>query len=286
MKPSALHCLVVLCAITICAVSQINSSPTQQAKVGSFDDQTDVGQVKKPGSAAFDREGEKYTIKGSGANMWSNRDEFHFVWKRMKGDFILTTRAQLVGKGVDPHRKIGWDVRSSLEPDSPHGAAVVHGDGLTSLQFRRTKAGVTEEIRSSIKAADVVQLERKGNTYTMSVARFGEPFVTAHLSDLALGDEVYVGLFVCSHNPEVTEHAVFRDVRITIPAQDNFVPYRDYIGSNLEVLDVASGNRRVLHTSPDSLQAPNWTTDGKALIYNSKGQLYRFDLINKTPDSH
>ena len=37
------------------------------------------------------------------------------------------------------------------------------------------------------------------------------------------------------------------------------------------------------HTSPDSLQAPNWTNDGKALIYNSKGRLYRFDLKGKTP---
>ena len=28
----------------------------------------------------------------------------------------------------------------------------------------------------------------------------------------------------------------------------------------------------------DSLQAPNWTPDGKALIYNRNGKLYRFDL--------
>jgi len=282
MKPKTLHCLAVLGAITICGASQIHSSPTQQ-QVGSFEGQTDVGQVKKPGSATFDSEDQTYTIQGSGANMWLGRDDFHFVWKRMKGNFILTTRAELIGKGVDPHRKIGWDVRSSLEPDSPHGAAVVHGDGLTSLQFRRTKAGVTEEARSSIKAPDVIQLERKGNKYSMSVARFGEPFATEHVSELALGDEVYVGLFVCAHNPDVIEKAVFRDVRITIPAKDDFAPYRDYIGSNLEVMDVASGNRKVVHTTPDSLQAPNWTTDNKALIYNRNGRLYRFDWITKTP---
>jgi Tol biopolymer transport system component len=33
----------------------------------------------------------------------------------------------------------------------------------------------------------------------------------------------------------------------------------------------------------DSLQAPNWTPDGKALIYNHNGRLFRFDLGTKQP---
>jgi hypothetical protein len=78
--------------------------------------------------------------------------------------------------------------------------AAVHGDGLTSLQFRRSKGGLTEEVRSSLKASDVIQLERKGDTYTMSAARFGDSFVTQQVTDLALGEEVYIGLYVCSHN--------------------------------------------------------------------------------------
>ena len=106
-------------------------------------------------------------------------------------------------------------------------------------------------------------------------------FVTEQVSDLTLGDEVYVGLYVCSHNKDVMEKAVFRDVRITVPVKDDFVPYRDYIGSNLEILNVESGNRTVVYSSPESLQAPNWTTDGKALIYNSGGRLHRFDLAKE-----
>ena len=117
----------------------------------------------------------------------------------------------------------------------------------------------------------------------MAVARFGEPFVTEQVSDISLGDDVYVGIFVCSHNNNVVEKAVFRDVRITVPAKDEFVPYRDYIGSNLEILDVQSGHRKVIYSVPDSLQAPNWTKDGKALIYNRNGRLYRFDLTRKAP---
>src|SRR6185295_10650956 len=59
---------------------------------------------------------------------------------------------------------------------------------------------------------------------------------TQETSGVSLGDEVYAGLYVCSHNNSVVEKAVFRDVEITVPARDNFVPYREYIGSNLEVI--------------------------------------------------
>jgi TolB protein len=159
----------------------------------------------------------------------------------------------------------------------------VHGDGLTSLQFRRTAGANTEELKSTLTAADVIQLERKGNHYTMSVARFGQPFVTSELGDLELGDELFVGLFVCSHNPDVAEMAVFKDVRITIPAPKNFVPYRDYLGSRLETLDVETGDRRVLFETPEGIEAPNWTPDGSTLIYNSRGRMFRFPLAEKKP---
>lgn len=274
--------ILVLTTLALCFCVTSISAFSQQPSLGAFAGQTDVGNPSKLGSATYNSDKQEYTVVGSGTNMWLGRDEFHFLWQRLKGNFILTARAEFVGKGVEAHRKIGWSVRSSLDADASHATAVVHGDGLTSLQFRRTTAANTEEVKSSLQAADVIQFERKGDMLIMSVARFGEPFVSEQVS-LALGDEVYVGLFVCSHNQDVVEKAVFRDVRITVPARDNFVPYREYIGSNLEVMDVATGTRRILYQAPDSLQAPNWTKDGRALIYNSNGRLYRFDLAKKTP---
>jgi Tol biopolymer transport system component len=250
--------------------------------LGLFEGHADVGTVSRPGTVAYDTARQLYTISGSGANMWNGHDDFHLVWKRMRGDFMLTARAEFEGEGVDPHRKLGWMIRSSLDANSQHVSVAVHGDGLVSLQFRRTAGGTTEEVQSPVNGADVIQLERTGGRYIMSVARFGDAF-TAEQVDVVLGDEVYIGLFVCAHNNTVVEQATFRDVRITTPARADFVPYRDYIGSNLEVLDVANGARRIVHSSPESLQAPNWTTDGKALIYNSNGLLYRFDLASGQP---
>ncbi len=212
----------------------------QSVPIGIFDSQTDVGLVRHPGSAVYDQATQQYTLTGSGTNIWGTHDEFHFVWKKIKGDFILRANAQLLGKGVEDHRKIGWMVRASLDTGSKHVNAVVHGDGLTSLQFRRAQGGTTEEIKSTLTHADVIQLERKGNTYTMSVARKGETFVTEKIEDLDLGEDVYVGMFICSHNADVTEKGMFSNVRIVVPAGKDLVPYKDYLGSSIEILDVES----------------------------------------------
>lgn len=275
--PAAALPIALLTIMTLGAAAPATQSPPP----GYFEASQDIGAPAITGSTTYDPAAQSYTMAAAGTNMWGTRDEFQFAWRRMTGDFIVRAHARFIGEGVDPHRKMGWMVRRTLDAGSPYVDAVVHGDGLTSLQLRASQGGITEQIVSPVTGADVIQLERRGRTYRMSVARFGEPFLRSEIVDFELGDEVYVGLFLCSHNPEVTERAVFSNVRIVVPPKAGWVPYRDYIGSNLEVMDVESGHRTVVHTSPVSLQAPNWTHDGRALIYNSEGLLYRFDLESR-----
>lgn len=249
--------------------------------LGVFEGSGDLGEVKHPGSVQYDAAEQKYTLAGSGTNMWFAEDQFQFAWKKLSGDFVLRCRLRLLGDGVDPHRKLGWMIRSTQETDSPYVDVAVHGDGLTSMQFRRTKGADTEQIESAVKMPDVIQLERRDGRYTMSVAKWGDLFATEQLEGIELGDDVYVGLFVCAHNADVLEQGEFRNVRIVVPAAADFRPYRDYIGSRLEVMELESGYRSVVHSVHDSLQAPNWTLDGKTLIYNRNGLLYRFDLSTR-----
>lgn len=271
--------VVLLVATSLCAPQAFS----EQSGLGEFDSHCDVGRLERPGAVQYVSERQEYIVEGSGTNMWFDQDEFHFVWKRISGDFILRARARFIGKGVEPHRKLGWMVRNTLESNSAHANACVHGDGLTSLQFRRATDGQTEEVRSKAAAPDVIQLERRGNTYIMSTATFGEPFVTVQVSDLQLENEVHVGLYVCAHNPKVSEEAAFTNVRIVVPAAADFRPYRDYIGGRLEVMTVADGHRKVVYTDRTSIQAPNWTPDGKSLIYNKEGLLFNFNLAAGRP---
>lgn len=46
--------------------------------------------------------------------------------------------------------------------------------------------------------------------------------------------------------------------------------------------DITSGRSEVLREFDYLIEAPNWAPDGKSLVYNSRGRLYRFDLADKT----
>lgn len=51
--------------------------------------------------------------------------------------------------------------------------------------------------------------------------------------------------------------------------------------SVLEIYDVVTHERTVVAEFDCCIEAPNWTPDGKALIYNSNGYMFRLDLETK-----
>ena len=255
-----------------------------QSPIGIFETSTDVGPVLHQGSTTYDAALQTYRISGAGEDMWFQKDEFQYAYKSVKTDFILQARGKLIGTGADPHRKFGWMVRTGLDTASAMVSATVHGDGLTAIQYRK-KAGMNmEEVKSPVKMPDMIQLERRGSSFFLSVARFGEPFWTVEVPDFDFPNEVLAGLFVCSHNKDVIDTAEFDNVRIVIPQKTDPAAHQKYIGSHLEIMDVPGGRRKVVHTVSNSLQAPNWTKDDKALIYNSDGLLYHFDLATGKPE--
>src|ERR1700688_688724 len=111
----------------LCAAFLFNPKAFSQTNpIGIFEGQNDIGKVKHTGSGSYDSKLQEYHVSGSGTNIWATHDEFHFVWKKMKGDFILRTNAAFIGIGVEEHPKIGWMVRWALDTDSKHISAVVH----------------------------------------------------------------------------------------------------------------------------------------------------------------
>ncbi|PYP58228.1 MAG: hypothetical protein DMD40_05920 [Gemmatimonadetes bacterium] len=209
-----------LVALALCAAAS-GDVLSAQSRLGVFAADTNVGRAT--GSTSYDPQQQAYVIAGSGQNMWDTRDDFHFVWKRVSGNFIVSTRARFLGTGVEAHRKIGWTIRPSLEPGSAHVTAALHGNGLMSLQFRRKPGAITEEEKSADSLPDgaIIRLERRDGVYVLSVAQVGDTFVTQRLAGVTLPDTVYVGLFVCSHNATVTERAAFRNVHIARPTRQS-----------------------------------------------------------------
>lgn len=254
------------------------STMLSQSHLGLFQNDLSIGDPIQQGFASYDAEQQTYTLRGSGENIWFDRDEFHYLWTTIQGDFILRAEGGLVGEGVNPHRKWGWMIRESLDENAPHVSGAIHGNGLASLQYRSIVGGDTEEMVMMDSFPDVLQLERSGNNYILSMAQSGQPFSSQKLELPVFDQEVYIGLYVCAHDTDVVETATFSNVRIIKPFPEGATPYQDYLGSHLEVMDIETGHRKIIHTSAHSIQAPNWTPDNKRLIYNSRGHLYNYWL--------
>ena len=100
MKPTlSIFFLGLLCLLS--------SSVQAQQKIGIFEGDIDIGSNTKPGSATYISQNEQYVITGAGYNVWFDHDEFHYLFKKIKGNFILYTRAKFIGwNGVEQHGQI------------------------------------------------------------------------------------------------------------------------------------------------------------------------------------
>ena len=251
--------------------------PIDAADLGIFENQTEIGGAKHPGSTAYDAALGSYTISGGGANMWFTNDVFHFVWKRVAGDVTLAANVSFLGLGGDPHRKACLLVRQSLDPDAAYADAALHGDGLTSLQYRSGKNERTYEIQSGVSAPQRLRIEKRGRYVSMSIAGADGVLRPAGGSfRLDLNEPYYVGLGVCAHNNEALEKAVFSQVELTGGLAPKLI-------CTLETVPLASKDRRVVYLTTNHIEAPNWSRDGASLLFNGRGRIYRIPITGGEP---
>ena len=258
--------------------------PTQAQKIGMFEKNEDIGNPSLKGNTIYEPKEQTYQMSAGGKNIWGKADQFQFIWKKIKGDFIIKATVKFTGPRVNGHCKLGIMARESLNTDSKYVDGAFHAGlpQLTSLQYRQKDGDTTGQVILGSNHPTEIEFERTGNNFILSAAVFGENYKSV-TKEIPLNDDLHVGLFLCSHDESVLEKAIFSNVRIIIPPAKNYRPYRDYIGSHLEIMDIQSGHRKILHSVPGSIQAPNWTRDGKYLIYNSaEGLLYKYELANST----
>ena len=179
-----------------------------------FEGIADIGRVSVPGTMQYDAQEDVYTVSAAGANLWFATDAASIVWMKVKGDFEITGDIDFVGEGVNPHRKLGFMIREDLSPDCVYADIAVHGDGLTSLQYRPARGENTFETGSvQGKAPTAISLARRGNAIITRSGKGALPDIDDAAVDLDLPEECYVGLFLCSHEEDVVETGHFRNVR-------------------------------------------------------------------------
>ena len=249
----------------------------QTGPMGVFEGQTDVGSVTPSGVLRFDAASGVYALRSAGENLWSTHDDFHFVWKKMSGDVSVTAGIEFptASKETSPHRKAVLMFRQTLESNAVYVDAAQHGSGMTALQYRRAAGATTQDIELDLKAVDRLRIEKRADSFTMFMAGPGEKLHQAGASiNLKMEGPFYVGIGVCSHNTKLVEEVVFRDVQIETLKAEGVKPMALY--STLQTIGIEDNYRRamVVYTTRGHMEAPNWTKDGRTLLFNQDGKIF------------
>jgi hypothetical protein len=204
------------------------ASLTNGGPIGVFEGQTDVGGALAPGSASYDGVSKTYTINSAGYNIWYQRDEFRYLWKKMSGDVSLA--ANVVWPNIDDFhdRKVALVIRDSLDDDSRQIMAAQHGNGMVHISWRAEKTGQMTDISHRAARqpapgtaekgpqalhATRIGIEKKGDQFQLWISWQGEPFHPegAPVMFKTTGP-FYVGVGFTSHLPANVLTAKVADV--------------------------------------------------------------------------
>lgn len=274
----------VTLAAALCCQCLATTSIYAQARestLGLFAGHQDVGACAHPGAVHYDEARRSYTVAGGGANMWFTNDAFHFLWKQVSGDVTLSAKIVFPEAGGNAHRKACLLLRQSLNADSVYADAALHGDGLTSLQYRETPGTRTYEIQANVSAPQFLRIEKRGSYVAMAISVDGLAWRPAGGSfRLEMREPFYAGLGVCAHDDGSLEKAAFSEVQLH-PA--TALPAKPQLSSTLETVPIASKDRRAVYCTTNHIEAPNWSPDGTLFLFNGGGRIYRLPVLGGEP---
>lgn len=267
--------LTLLLSLTIFIVNSVAAQQMFQKYSGN-----NIGESRTKGKFHFNKANQLFTLEGSGSVV--NKDKLYFVSQPAEDDFIFSACLKFdVKAGQNSHT--GLMIRSSKSENAAFMCMSVQQNGHCSLIYR--EGAGEHSIQKSIDAGlpGFIQIERAGDEFIVRISKDYEPLVEAARIKLKMPLSVFAGMFVSSEEEEAVSKARFWNVRLDKPAAASVDGYQSPSPSRLEILDVETGFRNVIYETDSHIEAPNWSRNGKFLIYNSSGKLYRFNLKKKIP---
>lgn len=268
----------LLIIISLCSFDLASS----QTNIGVFENSNIINTLNKNNTTLYNEQSQIYTLQNTNKEQLK-KNKFKYFYNKISNDFILTANFKFIGNNVKTDEKVGWMIRES-EDKSIYARASLYENGITAFQWKKIKDEFNERTKNHIQSLkenyEILQLERKGNIIIFRAAHFGEPLqiITSQTIE-NLPDSILAGLFITTNNPNVVTKAEVWNVRIDYPVKDGYNPNEEgYLGCRLEILDPFNGKRKVIFEKSDRFEAPNWMPDGKKLLFNMEGSLYKIPI--------
>lgn len=155
-------------------------------------------------------------MTGSGDDIEGTADEFRFVYRQLAGDCELTAR---VVSQQDTHdwAKAGVMIRQTLEPGSMHAMCITTPGNGAAFQRRTGPEGATLHTGADgLSTPRWVLIRRSGNVLAGFSSGDGVTWTQIGSDTFSMGDPVYAGLAVTSHNDQTLCTVTFDHVSFTM----------------------------------------------------------------------
>jgi len=196
----------------------INSLPSTTPPPSPWSHQ-DVGSVGVAGNATYSAG--TFALTASGVDIWDVADSFHFVYRPLLGDAVLTARVATLNS-VDEWALAGVMIRQDLTAGSPEaisGVTLQHGISFTR---RLTPGNISVYTAGALITTPYwVRLVRSGNTFTCYQSSDGVTWTVVGSDTISMTGTVYAGLAYTSHNNNTLGTASFDNVLLTGPNVNN-----------------------------------------------------------------
>ncbi len=191
--------------------------------------QTDIGNPAITGKVNITEKG--FEIIAGGADIWGTKDEFHFSYQSLKGDFDMSVLILGLSK-ANQYTKAGIMARADLSENCQHVYYQVFPDnsprnknnGGCEFQYRSVKGGEMKAIYPDPKTAgnqfDVtfpntwIRLKRIGDVFESYISNDNKSWKLYSTFTLKMPVELLVGLAVTSHNAAGSTTAKFGLVQL------------------------------------------------------------------------
>ena len=173
----------------------------------------DIGAVGVGGNATGS-DG-RFTVHGSGTDIWGTADAFRFVYQRLTGDGTIVALVSSV-TNTDVWSKGGVMIRASLTAGSPHATMLVSAAKGLAFQRRLSSGGTSTHTSGSASTAPYwVKIARRGDVFTASSSPDGTSWTVVGADTIQMPPQVYIGLALTSHNNSALATATFDAVSVT-----------------------------------------------------------------------
>ena len=189
--------------------------------------QSDIGNPALAGKVSITDKG--LDITAGGADIWGTRDEFHFSYQKLVGDFEMSIQV-LSLSAANQYTKAGIMARVDSSDNSQHVYFQVFPDnsprnknnGGCEFQYRSVKGGEMKAIYPAkfdgIPEFPVnypntwIRLKRVGSDFTGFYSADGKTWKSYTTFNMEISKKVYLGFAVTSHDSNATATAEFSNI--------------------------------------------------------------------------